>query len=59
MLDSKFWTKYFKVYDVLNLLIPYQELLETICNELDIKKVKSKYEEGVLPKYRYLCRQFH
>jgi len=37
MLDSKFWRNYFKVYDVLNLLIPYQELLETICEKLDIK----------------------
>ena len=33
MLDSKFRERYFKVYDVLNLLIPYQELLEDICKK--------------------------
>jgi ubiquinone/menaquinone biosynthesis C-methylase UbiE len=46
MLDSKFWTNYFKVYDVLNLLIPYQELLETICNELEIKPGEKILEAG-------------
>ncbi|MEI6266408.1 MAG: methyltransferase domain-containing protein [bacterium] len=37
-LDHRFWAKYFKVYDVLNMVIPYQELLGSIINELDIKK---------------------
>lgn len=37
-LDHKFWAKYFRVYDVLNLVIPYQELLDSIVHELDIKK---------------------
>lgn len=46
MLDSKFWAKYFKVYDVLNLLIPYQELLETICDELEIKPGEKILEAG-------------
>ncbi|MFQ6119093.1 MAG: class I SAM-dependent methyltransferase, partial [Methanosarcinales archaeon] len=46
MLDSRFWTSYFKVYDVLNLLIPYQELLETICDELEIKKGEKILEAG-------------
>lgn len=46
MLDSKFWARYFKVYDTLNLLIPYQELLETICNELDIKSGEKILEAG-------------
>jgi ubiquinone/menaquinone biosynthesis C-methylase UbiE len=46
MLDSKFWKKYFEVYDVLNLLIPYQELLETICDELDIKPGEKILEAG-------------
>ncbi len=27
MLDSKFWAKYFRVYDALNQLIPYQDLM--------------------------------
>jgi len=46
MLDSKFWKNYFKVYDVLNLLIPYQELLETICDELSIKSGERILEAG-------------
>jgi ubiquinone/menaquinone biosynthesis C-methylase UbiE len=46
MLNSKFWKNYFKVYDVLNLLIPYQELLKTICDELDIEKGEKILEAG-------------
>ncbi|MFA5248922.1 MAG: methyltransferase domain-containing protein [Candidatus Paceibacterota bacterium] len=46
MLDSKFWAKYFKVYDVLNSLITYQELLDAICDELDIKKGEKILEAG-------------
>jgi len=46
MLNSKFWENYFKVYDSLNLLIPYQELLETICEELEIKKGEKILEAG-------------
>jgi len=38
MLNTKFWKKYFEVYDVLNLLIPYQELNQDILNNLEIKK---------------------
>lgn len=37
MLDKNFWKKYFEVYDVLNIVIPYQELLKTLCNKLDVK----------------------
>jgi hypothetical protein len=37
MLDAKFWEKYFEVYDVLNLVIPYRELLEKIADKLEIK----------------------
>ena len=37
MLDTHFWKKYFKTYDVLNLLIPYQELLDTIVKSAEIK----------------------
>ncbi|MCM8803620.1 MAG: methyltransferase domain-containing protein, partial [Candidatus Omnitrophica bacterium] len=43
---SKFWANYFRVYDVLNLLIPYQELLDTICDELGIKKGEKILEAG-------------
>lgn len=46
MLDTKFWAKYFEVYDVLNLLIPYQELLRDICDELEIKKGEKILEAG-------------
>lgn len=37
-IDHEFWEKYFKVYDVLNIVIPYQELLDTIIEKLDIEK---------------------
>ncbi|MEI6746993.1 MAG: class I SAM-dependent methyltransferase [Methylococcaceae bacterium] len=37
MLSPSFWKKYFEVYDYLNELIPYQELLDTICTEARIK----------------------
>jgi len=46
MLDSKFWEKYFEVYDVLNLLIPYQELLDTISGKLDIEKGERVLDAG-------------
>lgn len=36
MQDRKFWDKYFKVYDVLNLVIPYQELMAELENELEL-----------------------
>lgn len=38
MLDTNFWKKYFKEYDVLNNLIPYDSLLNTIVLRSDIKK---------------------
>jgi len=38
MLDVKFWKNYFDVYDVLNELIPYQELLEKIVEHLNLKE---------------------
>ena len=46
MLNQKFWEKYSKVYDALSLLIPYQELLETICKELNIKKGEKILDAG-------------
>ncbi len=46
MLDTKFWERYFKVYDVLNLFIPYRELLEAICHELNIKPGEKILEAG-------------
>lgn len=35
-LDENFWFKYFKVYDILNQLIPYQETLDYITSNIDI-----------------------
>lgn len=46
MLDTDFWKKYFKVYDVLNLLIPYQELLKSICDALKVKSGDRILEAG-------------
>jgi ubiquinone/menaquinone biosynthesis C-methylase UbiE len=34
MISNKFWAKYFKVYDKLNLVPSYVELLTSICEEL-------------------------
>lgn len=42
-LDSKFWEQYFKAYDYLNYLIPYQELI----NEL-VERLKPQKEELIL-----------
>lgn len=46
MLDEKFWEKYFRVYDAVNLFIPYQKLLDKICDELDIKMGEKILEAG-------------
>jgi len=37
MHGPRFWERYFRVYDVLNLLPPYTVLLAAICDELQIK----------------------
>ncbi len=34
MLSNKFWAKYFRVYDTLNYLIPYRELVSSLVDEL-------------------------
>jgi ubiquinone/menaquinone biosynthesis C-methylase UbiE len=36
MLDTTFWKHYFEVYDLLNELTPYQELLDGICARVNI-----------------------
>lgn len=46
MLNKKFWKKYFKVYDVLNLLKPYNELLDKIIIELEIKSSDKILDAG-------------
>lgn len=38
MLDTSFWEKYFKVYDFLNLIEPYKNLLEKVIDSIEIKK---------------------
>lgn len=46
-LTSKFWDKYFKTYDVLNYLIPYQELLQILLVELNPQKDELILDAGV------------
>lgn len=46
MLANDFWDKYFKVYDVLNLVISYQELLREIIKESEIKKDELVLDAG-------------
>jgi ubiquinone/menaquinone biosynthesis C-methylase UbiE len=46
MLDVKFWKKYFEVYDVLNELIPYQQLLERIIKQLSLEKTDLVLDAG-------------
>ena len=46
MFDDKFWHDYFKVYDILNVVIPYRELLGTVCDELGIKRGEKILEAG-------------
>ncbi len=46
MLDNKFWNTYFQDYDVLNMVVPYNDLLDLICNELDIKKDEKILDVG-------------
>ncbi len=47
MLDQNFWDKYFRVYDVLNLTVPYQELLQEIITELEINSGELILDAGV------------
>lgn len=37
MLTVEFWKKYFRVYDILNNLIPYNDLLNRLAQELDVQ----------------------
>ena len=45
-LDSNFWNRYFKVYDILNLAIPYQEMMEEVISRLDIKPGEAVLDAG-------------
>lgn len=46
MIGSEFWRRYFKVYDVLNLLPTYGQLLSTLCLELDAKQGELVLDAG-------------
>lgn len=36
-LDESFWSNYMKVFDIIGMAIPYQEMTEEVIKELDIK----------------------
>ncbi len=44
--DSTFWNRYFKTYDTLNRLIPYQELMDEFCSNLGNVKNKKILDAG-------------
>jgi ubiquinone/menaquinone biosynthesis C-methylase UbiE len=46
MLDINFWKKYFKTYDILNLVIPYQELMEEIIKDSAVNKGEIVLDAG-------------
>lgn len=46
-LNSGFWDKYFKIYDVLNYFIPYKELLNQLLEELDPQTNEIILDAGV------------
>jgi len=41
-MNKKFWKKYFKVYDILNELLPYKDLLENISNNINYSYSKKR-----------------
>jgi ubiquinone/menaquinone biosynthesis C-methylase UbiE len=47
MLNADFWQKYFRVYDVLNQIVPYGELLDEIVKEAKIRAGDSILDAGV------------
>lgn len=46
ILTEAFWKKYFEVYDTLNQLIPYQELLRGITKELELQNGMTVLDAG-------------
>jgi len=46
MIGPEFWRRYFKVYDVLNLLPTYRQLLSDVCEELGAKQGELVLEAG-------------
>ncbi len=47
MLTPKFWKKYFKTYDVLNEVVPYQQLVRSIVEEAHLQKGMIVLDAGV------------
>ena len=45
-LTPEFWGRYFKTYDILNRVIPYRELLQALCEELEIQSEECILEAG-------------
>jgi ubiquinone/menaquinone biosynthesis C-methylase UbiE len=37
-LNTSFWNEYFRLYDILNKVYPYQDLLKSVMTEMDLKK---------------------
>jgi len=46
MIDTEFWSRYFRVYDVLNLLPTYRQLLSDVCGELGAKQSELLLDAG-------------
>ncbi|MFA6339098.1 MAG: methyltransferase domain-containing protein [Candidatus Paceibacterota bacterium] len=46
MLSNNFWKKYFEVYDYLNELMPYQEVLSSIIEKLEVKSGDKIFDAG-------------
>jgi len=46
MLDTKFWKKYFQVYDLLNVVQPYDSLLSVLCDSVEPKNGKIILDAG-------------
>lgn len=46
MLNTNFWKKYFRDYDFLNKLIPYEEMLDSVVEKLNIKDNENILDAG-------------
>jgi ubiquinone/menaquinone biosynthesis C-methylase UbiE len=45
-MDQRFWEKYFLTYDLLNEVIPYQELMSDLINVLEVEKGDLIFDAG-------------
>lgn len=46
MLNTDFWKKYFRTYDILNIVIPYQKLLQSLIDALSIQQGDKVLDAG-------------